>query len=135
MPATNPVAIATRMVPTAAESSAVPRAKRIRLSRALAARPAGNAAGLPTSATKPKSDPAKPTKLKPASNRYKFPDSDYAQLTALKQRLLMLGVSFRKSELLRAGLKLLVALDDAQLTQAVAKVEVVRTGRWPKKAD
>ena len=128
-------AAATRLMPSAAESSTVPKAKRIRLSKALAAKPARNAADPSTPTTKSKSNGAKPKQLKQVSNRYKFPDNEYAQLTALKQRLLMLGISAKRSELLRAGMQLLVALDDVQLTQAMAKIEVVKIARPPKKTD
>lgn len=43
-----------------------------------------------------------------------------AQLVALKQRLAVQGVSVKKSELLRAGLLLVAALDDSELQAALA---------------
>lgn len=47
---------------------------------------------------------------------------EYALLAALKQRLAVQGVSVKKSELLRAGLLLLVSLDDGALQAALAKL-------------
>lgn len=73
-----------------------------------------------------------PKKSKASSNRFKFPDDEYAQLTALKQRLMTLGMDVKRGELLRAGLMLLRALGDAPLKKAVAKVESVNAGRPPK---
>lgn len=47
---------------------------------------------------------------------------EYAQLAVLKQRLAVHGVSVKKSELLRAGLLLLAALDDSELQAALARL-------------
>jgi hypothetical protein len=47
----------------------------------------------------------------------------------------LLGIHARRSELLRAGLMLLVAMDDTQLKGIVAKVEGVGTAIPPGKAD
>lgn len=47
---------------------------------------------------------------------------EYAQLAVLKQRLAVQGVSVKKSELLRAGLLLLAALDDSELQAALARL-------------
>ena len=47
---------------------------------------------------------------------------EYAQLAVLKQRLAVQGVSVKKSELLRAGLSLLAALDDSELQAALARL-------------
>ena len=47
---------------------------------------------------------------------------EYAQLAVLKERLAVQGVSVKKSELLRAGLSLLAALDDSELQAALARL-------------
>ena len=47
---------------------------------------------------------------------------EYAQLAVLKQRLAVQGVSVKKSELLRAGLSLLAALDDSELQAALDRL-------------
>lgn len=112
-----------KLVPIAAEPSTVTQTRRVRLSKALATKPVAQPKGGGTKSGKPKS----------RSNRYKLPDTEYAQLTALKQRLLALGTDIRKSELLRAGLMLLVAMNDLQLQKAVAKVELLMVGPRPGK--
>ncbi|MDP2822082.1 MAG: hypothetical protein Q8O52_05305 [Sulfuritalea sp.] len=87
-----------------------------------------------TPAKQRKSNEAKAQNLKPGSNRYKLPDEEYAQLTALKQRLETLGTRVKKSELLRAGLVLLVAMNDAQLKKAVSRAGLIEVGRRSRQA-
>ena len=135
MPTAKNVATLAKLVPTAAESSTVTRANRARLSKVLAAKPAAKPANSTLLTKPPKSNGGKQKKLKLVSNRCKMPDTEYAQLTALKKRLIVLGVGMKKSELLRAGLKLLVNMDDAQLKKAVAKVELAKTSRPATKAN
>jgi hypothetical protein len=50
-------------------------------------------------------------------------------LDELKQRADKLGHSAKKSELLRAGIKILAALSDAALLTALAQVPIIKTGR------
>lgn len=129
MPAARKVATAAKLVATAAESSTVTKANRVRLSKVLAAKPGGRSASALAPVKQPKSNGAKPKKVKLVSNRYKIPETEYAQLTVLKKRLLELGISAKRGELLRAGLMLLVASGDAQVKKAVAKVQLAKTGR------
>jgi len=132
MPAVKSAATTKRLVHSATESKVASGAKRIRLSKALPRPSAKVAKG--TKADELKSNGAKPKRLKLLSNRYKMPESEYAQLTMLKQRLLALGVDAKRSELLRVGLMLLVAVGDAQLKKAVARIETIKIGSPPKKA-
>lgn len=53
---------------------------------------------------------------------FSFPEVEYAHLVELKKRLLAEGIEIKKSELLRAGLALLVSLDDDELRNLLAKV-------------
>lgn len=134
MPAAKTVATITMLPPTAAESSTVNQAnRRVRLSKVLAARPTKKSANVTIPATQPRLDGAKSKKGKRLSNRYKISENEYEQLAGLKKRLLMLGISAKKSELLRAGIMLLAAADDTQLKKAVAKVELIETERPPRK--
>jgi hypothetical protein len=64
---------------------------------------------------------------------FTMPLADYALIDVLKRRCIGLGVAMKKSELLRAGLAALDRLPDEQLTQIVAAVESVKTGRPPGK--
>ena len=82
----------------------------------------------------PQSKSAKPRKIKLIRDSYAMPEAEYAQIAQLKQRLLELGESVKKSELLRAGLAQLATLDDAALLAAMASVERIKTGRPAKKA-
>ena len=54
--------------------------------------------------------------------KFSLPAGEYAQLVALKERLAAQGASVKKSELLRAGLLLLAALDDSELQAALARL-------------
>lgn len=82
----------------------------------------------------PQSKSAKPRKIKLIRDSYAMPEAEYAQIAQLKQRLLELGETVKKSELLRAGLAQLATLDDAALLAAMAGVERIKTGRPAKKA-
>ena len=50
---------------------------------------------------------------------------EHAQLVELKQRLAAQGNRVKKSELLRAGLQLLAALDDGELQAALARLAAI----------
>ncbi|MDE2310215.1 MAG: hypothetical protein KGL01_05235 [Betaproteobacteria bacterium] len=63
---------------------------------------------------------------------FTMPQNDYARIAELKQACLKAGVHVKKSELLRAGLHALGKLSAAQLKQAIAQMEQIKTGR-PKK--
>ena len=75
---------------------------------------------------------AKTGKIKMERDSFTIPRDEYAQIAILKKRLEALGKPVKKSELLRAGLKLLAAMDDHALQTAVIAVPIIKTGR-PKK--
>ena len=60
---------------------------------------------------------------------FSFPEEDYALIAALQNRLLALRRMTTKSEILRAGLKALLGLEDAELLAAIEKVERLKVGR------
>jgi len=64
---------------------------------------------------------------------FTMPKDDYAMIAVLKKRATEMGLVARKSELLRAGLKALIALNPTQLKTRLAAVEKIKTGR-PNKA-
>lgn len=76
--------------------------------------------------------PGKGKKPKLVRDSYAMPEGEYAQIGVLKKRMVGLGSPVKKSELLRAGIALLAALDDDQLKAAMARVERIRTGRPAK---
>lgn len=80
---------------------------------------------------KPKTDAPlqKPEKIKMERDSFTMPREEYAQIATLKKRLDVLGKPAKKSELLRAGLKLLAGMDDALLLTSLAAIPTIKTGR------
>ena len=76
--------------------------------------------------------PKRVKKEKVVRDSFTMPKTDYEKLGELKQKCLSAGVAVKKSELLRAGLLLLEAAPLAQLLDAIAAVETVKTGRPAK---
>lgn len=65
---------------------------------------------------------------------FTMPEADYALIAELKHRLHGVKREAKKSELLRAGLHALAALDAQALAAALDRLTPVKTGR-PRKAD
>ncbi len=76
----------------------------------------------------------KPEKIKMERDSFTMPKDEYAQITLLKARLTSMGQPAKKSELLRAGIKLLAAMSDNTLKTTLAKIPVIKTGRPNKKS-
>ncbi len=76
--------------------------------------------------------PVKPRKVKLVRDSYAMPDTEYAQIGALKKRMATLGNEVKKSELLRGGIAALVALNDAELKTVMGRIERIKTGRPAK---
>ena len=72
---------------------------------------------------------ARPPKQKLVRDSFTIPRGEYQQLDALKQRLVTLLRPTKKSELLRAGIKLLASLPDDALLAAANEVPAIKTGR------
>jgi hypothetical protein len=75
----------------------------------------------------------KEKKQKVIRDSFTLPQNDYDKLAELKQSCLEAGLHVKKSELVRAGLRLLCKLDSAQLQAELSSVEKIKTGR-PKSA-
>jgi len=60
---------------------------------------------------------------------FTMPKDEYAQIALVKSRLLTLGQPTKKSELLRAGVKLLAAMSDATFKSILTAILVIKTGR------
>lgn len=86
-----------------------------------------------TKASKPRpvvvAPEAKAVKVKLVRDGFTIPSDEYAALAALKQRALKAAHPVKKSELLRAGLRLLSSLTDAAFLAALAAVPTIKTGR------
>jgi hypothetical protein len=85
-------------------------------------------AAKPKKAEKPEKV-AKPRKTKLVRDSYAMPEAEYAKIGEIKKRLAMQGAEAKKSEVLRGGVAVLAALNDAELKAVMARVERIKTGR------
>ncbi len=145
-----PVPKSSKPVPKAAQpalkASAPTKMKRsapASLGRAAAVQAAGTAPG-PVEASSGKAPGARPTNvasedasasagarkaLKPVRDSYTMPRVDYALFEVLKARALAFQRPTKKSELLRAGLQVLAALDAPALEAVLGRLVAIKTGR------
>ena len=145
-PASKPTPAKARTKPVAkpatAKAVAASTANKVVVKPAMPAKPSSSVK--PNSVVKPKTAPAKksdkkttkkakPEKIKMERDSFTMPKDEYAQLTLLKARLNSMGQPAKKSELLRAGIKLLAAMSDNTLKTTLAKIPVIKTGRPNKK--
>jgi hypothetical protein len=123
MPASTPT-------PRPARRRAAAPARKTRPAAKAPASAAAAKAAKPAKAVKP----TKAAKLrrKPIRDSFTMPEADFALIATLKARALAGGRETKNSELLRAGLHALAALDSAGLLAALGALEPVRIGR-PKK--
>jgi hypothetical protein len=95
-----------------------------------AAKPVAPAVAKPAKHEKKiKKDKKAAGKVKVVRDSFTMPQDDYARIGELKQLCLKAGVQVKKGELLRVGLQALGKLSAAQLIQAVASLEKIKTGR------
>ncbi len=129
--------------PVAATKPATPAKTVTKLAAKPAVKPVMKAVTKPKAVAKPKAAPAKkdhkkedkkakPEKVKMERDSFTMPKDEYAAIGVLKNRLNTLGHPVKKSELLRAGIKLLAAMSDNTLKLTMEKIPVIKTGR-PKK--
>ena len=71
----------------------------------------------------------KPRKPKLVRDSFTIPKAEYTVLDSLKQRAAKAGMSAKKSEVLRAGIKALAAMGDAAFAAAMGAVPAIKTGR------
>ena len=57
--------------------------------------------------------------------KFSLPEGEFDQLLEMKQQLSDLGLPVKKSELVRAGLLLLVGLDEVELKEVLLKVQAL----------
>jgi hypothetical protein len=119
---------------TSTPTKAAPRrapAKKAATAAAARKKPAAPSKAAPVAA---KNGDKKAPKLRARLVRDSFtmPESDFALIAALKSRALAAKREAKKSELLRAGLQVLMALDSASLLVALGRLQPLKVGR-PKK--
>ena len=73
--------------------------------------------------------PQKVKKPKLVRDSFTIPKAEYLVLDELKQRAARLTRPAKKSEVLRAGIKILAALSDAAFLTALEQVPAIKTGR------
>ncbi len=123
----------------ATRKSAGPRAAKtagasVRPAKAAAAEVDAPTAATPSSGKKRKTGKADGrASSKPVRDSFTMPQPDFALIAELKERAIGFRRPAKKSELLRAGLHALMALDDAALRNALDGLAPVKSGR-PKKA-
>lgn len=133
-----PAAVPARRLPPAAAKAAPRPVAAVKASP----RPVAGAKAVPATvaaafaADKPRKidKPKKAPKVRPVLVRDSFtlPEADFGLIGTLKARALAGQRETKKSELLRAGLQALAAMDSATLLAALNALEPIKTGR-PKK--
>jgi hypothetical protein len=63
---------------------------------------------------------------------FTMPQNEYAKIAEIKEICLKTKMHVKKSEVLRAGLVLLAALDQGQMKRALGSLEKIKTGRPQK---
>lgn len=75
----------------------------------------------------------KERKVKVVRDSFTMPHSEYQKIAEIKEICLQAGIHVKKSEVLRAGLKALTKLTDAQLKRTLDGLEKIKTGRPEKR--
>jgi len=115
--------------PSETAESAVSPAPKPAAPAAKKGKPAAKASVAPAAAEAPAVKPAKAHKPKLVRDSFTIPKDEYQVLESLKTRALELGQHARKSELLRAGISALHAMNDRAFLKAVGAVPTLKTGR------
>ena len=74
----------------------------------------------------------KEKKVKLVRDSFTIPKPEYLVLDSLKARALVLSQAVKKSELLRAGIKALAAMNDTQFLASIKAVPALKSGRPSK---
>jgi len=124
-----PVKAASKPVPKKASPAKAPAGKgaKTTVKKAATKKPAAK----PQVSAKPAktAKPEKTKKPKLVRDSFTIPKTEYVVLDDLKQRAARLTRPAKKSELLRAGIKLLASLSDAAFLTALEQVPAIKTGR------
>lgn len=135
---TTPVATAAEKELTKATKAVATPAKKAPASPTKAKAEKAKVAAAPKAKAVPsKASPIKEAKAKKPKlvrDSFTIPKDEYLVIENLKRRALGLSHPVKKSELLRAGLKLLAGLSDAALRTALQAVPSIKTGRPTKEA-
>lgn len=72
--------------------------------------------------------PEKTPKVKVVHDSFSMPKTEYQKIAEIKEACLKAGLHVKKSEVLRAGLKALDEMNEAQLKSAIAGMGKVKAG-------
>jgi hypothetical protein len=113
---------------------AAPRRAPVRKPTSVAARkqPAKKTKAIAAPAAQETQKKASKQRVRLVRDSFTMPEPDFALIAALKARTMAAQRETKKSELLRAGLQVLMALDDATLMNALGRLQPLKLGR-PKK--
>ena len=121
--ASNPASMASATAANAVKTAAKPASNKVpAVKKATIAKPAKAVTTVAAKEVKSK-------KPKLVRDSFTIPKDEYAVIEALKQRASALAQPVKKSELLRAGLKVLATLSDSALRTALQAVPSIKTGR------
>lgn len=76
-----------------------------------------------------KTKAVKKPKPKVVRDSFTMPQSEYQKIAAIKELCLKSGVQVKKSEVLRAGVIALCAMNEEQLKNALSGLDKIKTGR------
>ncbi|BAY08171.1 hypothetical protein [Calothrix sp. NIES-2098] len=74
-----------------------------------------------------------PSEKKVVRDTFTMPADDYELIAAIQERCLQSALNVTRSEIVRAGLRMLHDLSNEELTNALKAVEKIKSGRPPKK--
>jgi hypothetical protein len=127
-----PVKTAAKPAPKKASPAKAPAGKKATVKKAVVKKAgAKKPAAKPQASAKPAkaAKPEKTKKPKLVRDSFTIPKAEYVVLDDLKQRAARLTRPAKKSELLRAGIKLLASVSDAAFLTALEQVPAIKTGR------
>ncbi|MFN4120494.1 hypothetical protein [Acidovorax sp.] len=123
-----PAEPAKAAAPAATAKAATPKA--LADSKAVAKKPANTSAATAAKTSgKEATKESKAKKPKLVRDSFTIPKDEYAVIDILKERATSLAQPVKKSEILRAGLKVLAGLSDNALRSALQAVPSIKTGR------
>jgi hypothetical protein len=90
---------------------------------------AGGKPGAKAASQQAAKKPKKEHKKKVVRDSFTMPQNEYSKIAEIKAICLKSKMHVKKSEVLRAGLKMLAGLNAAQLKQKLGSLEKIKTGR------
>lgn len=90
---------------------------------------AGGKSGAKAASQQAAKKPKKEHKKKVVRDSFTMPQNEYSKIAEIKAICLKSKMHVKKSEVLRAGLKMLAGLNAAQLKQKLGSLEKIKTGR------